>query len=153
MSIMLGSSRNQGFQLPNCTDDQPKLDIEMLKEQAETRMKQLKFKPRHFRILRFNFVQKLAMAIAECYSLDVRIELGRVSGYITFTGSEIACIGTSKRNKYLHLLVWLIKCADSVRIRCSEVEGLPMLQIVLTHNLHKVCVQNKRDRELEQLLT
>lgn len=146
------SGRNSGFEVPIFADDQRKLDVEAIKEQAKTRLEQIKLKPRHFRIMRFNIAKKLAMAVAECKALDVRIELGSVSGYITFTGRGIKHFGTGEKQKYLHGLLWLIKCADTIQLGCFESDDQPLLHMVLTYNLYIVRVRNKREQDLEQIL-
>ncbi len=144
--------RSPGLEAPVFADNHHKLDVGVIKEHAKARMEQIKLKPRYFRIMRFNIAKKLAMAVAECDALDVRIELGTVSGYITFTGRGIEHIGTDEKHKYLQSLLWLIKSADAIRLGCFELDSLPMLQIILTYNLHKVNIRNKREQELEQLL-
>ncbi|MBP3452919.1 MAG: hypothetical protein J6M20_04305 [Clostridia bacterium] len=123
------SGRSSGFEVPVITDVQLEMDVEAIKEQAKTRMEQIKLIPRHFKIMRFNIAKKLAMTVAECEALDVRIELGSVSGYITFTGRRNKHFGTGKRKKYLHGLLWLNKCADIIQLGCFKSGGQPLLHI------------------------
>lgn len=87
--------------------------------------------------MRFLWVSKAALVVAEHFEMNVFIEEGGDTGFVRFTSDQVLSERIWKDQRYRNQFLRLMRWADGVWIDTKEEYGVPLVQISLSYRIAK----------------